>query len=833
MNRRSISLIHLLREGVSFRRLSDPLHMGKSTVQDCKLIIRYSHDPDGLKESTKWPITDVLYTYLRPLNIRRLTTPQGKQWCIILPPSRSLYRVEYFDHTRRIVRVKRVRHSSIRLNLLNYVPYKCYDDSWFNYQTSSGVWRACAPEFITYITFDMLPDANKPLLYLCCRRRGHNLEVLNLIYISRPTKSVESIPVTYTYDCKFVWIGASKSDLKSMGFTEPPTNYTIEEVYSRGSRAIYFERRYSYDDLLDNSSVTRALRSYAIVKVYIEPVRELGYPPVLILHMDNAGLYVRRVPKICFKKVLLGSRLRAMITMLSSAPIFINMHTYPQRATMGGGLGVRIINSEGFEILFEKRAFRKLIEGIVLSDIKLLKTLLLKYVLIKYCYDRREDYYDFLAISDLILTLIQGDPENKLRNYSKALYAIDVDEVIANLRRAPEDYDRFINYVVEVALNSLAHILLKVITAHTLNTQLKNFTLYVDTQYKARINGEEDEYYAILVLENSHEGLGFIEQLSALLSQDTQINIVKYIIKPALQMLIDDKTGKDFCSMHYEAYRRKDKSLVDALCGRNPDLNQLRDYVRNLVNEWRKHLKIDFPSDFIRPLLQHYLKIVNPSLRRKLNTDAFLRGSIPQVYNVEVPFCWDGCEQCIRLRDAYLLTPIEQIFNLSKKLLVRIINVLYDLLDPSKKALHRTGSGLGQEVLKLLSSASTEIRIMCPWISPDIAQYLIDIAQNKGLKIRIITHPPSRNEPLPHINAVSILEKAAKQLNIIKIAYNEKIHAKTIIIDDTLLITGSMNLTKRGTEINIESITIFKCKSTIYTSIVDYELQWWVSLNKT
>jgi len=827
----SVSLFKLLREGVFFRRLSHPLHMGGSTVRECKLVIRHASGPDGLKEGPRWPITDVLYTYLRPLNIRRLETPYGRDWCILLPPSYSLYRVRLFDHTRKIVEAERIWGSRLKMNSFDYIPYKCYTDSWFNYGEGSEIWRACVPEFVTYITFNMLPGADRPLLYICCKQRDHVLEALSLIYISRPRENIKSIPVTYTYDGRFIWIGVTLDELRKMGFVNPPTNYRIEEIRSRGSRFISFSRGYSYNDLLEDTSVTRALRSHALVKVYVETSRELGYAPQLISSFDGIGLYMRRVPKICFKKVLLGSRFRTTTTMLPSAPVFINMNALSQDKS--GGLGVRIVNSEGFELLFEREIFRKLIEGIILSDIKLLKTLLLKYVLLRYCYSKSENYYDFYAMTNIILTLIKGDVRNKLKNYGRALYAKSIDEVIANLKKNSKDYRYFINYVIEVALYSLAYTLAKVIVTYMLNTELKNFTLYVDTKYKSEINGKKDEYYVIMFLENSHEGLGFIEQLYMLLSPNIQQSIMKYFITPSLRMFIDEKTGKDLCFTYYETCRQRDEHLVGILCLSNPDLKQIRSYTKSLIKEWSKRVNSNFPSDFIRLLLYHYLGSVNIPLRRKLNTDAFLRNAVPYIYNVEVPFCWDGCQRCIRSKEVYLLSPIDQIFYLSKGLVKGLFSAFNDFFTSKKIFVHKTGSGLGHEILVLLKQAQHEIRIICPWISPEIARYIVDIMRNKKIRVRVITHPPNINEPHSHVLATRVLEEASKQLDTLRVVYNDKVHAKIIIIDDRLLITGSMNLTKRGTKINIESITICSSKAVIYPTITEYESQWWEALNKT
>ncbi len=830
MQKRVIELFRLLKEGVCFRRLSDPLHMGRSTVQECRLIKKYSVHPDGQEEGPKWPVTDVLYTWLRPLNIRRLEIQQQRQWGILLSPSYSLYRVRRFDHKRRIVEIERVWGSRIYIDSLDYLPYSCYPDSSFSYGEKSNIRQACIPEFVTYITFSLLPEADKPLLYICGRKRDHVLEALNLVYISRPMEELDSIPVVYSYDCSFVWIGVTLEDLRRMGFRIPPVNYKIEEITRKVSKTISFNRKYAYDDLLESQSVNRAIRSHAVVKVYIDAldVKYSSWRP--ILDIEDHGFYVGIVPKICFKKVLLGSRLRTTTTMASSTPIYINMGTY-QRGH-GGGIGVRIVNSEGLAILFEKDKFRKLIEGIILSNIKLLKTLLLKYLILRHCYVKYVDYYDFNAIIDFILALIFNEDVELIKKYYDIFHAGHTDEIIFNFKKIRLDYNDFIKYATKVALYSLAQVLAKVIISHVLHTRLDNFTLYVSEEYKVKKENREIQCSTIMILENSHEGLGFIEQLYKMVRTSPERNLLSLIIDPALQMLVDSKSGKDLCLLYHESIKQRDRNLVASLCRSSQELDQIRRHLQYLVHEWNKNVNTYFPSDFMRLLLYRYLGRVDQDLRRKLNMDAFLRSAIPQIYNVEAPFCWDSCQRCVRLKKAYLLSPIDQIFYTSKSLTIGLLKALSDILKPGKNSSIRTGCGLGHSVLNLMKHANSEIRIMSPWISPDIVRQLINLALEKGLKIRIITHPPKRGEPKPHIQAIQILKKASKRLDKIKVKYDEKVHAKVIIIDDKLLITGSMNLTKRGTEINIESITVCRNKAEIYTTIADYEKLWINSLSE-
>jgi len=840
-----IDTIDLLREGVNFKRLAKPIHLGKNIIQECKLMVLY-HDGNSPNEEElgTYPITDILYTYLRPLIIRRLETTHGKKWGILLPPSHSLYKVDKFDHKRKVIEAIQIwpRYGEILLDTVKYIPYECSQESLFMYGDQT---KACTPEYATYITFDLLPDISRPLLYIRYKRYSGSLIVLNLIFISRPSRELDGIPIVYSYDGKFIWIGATTEDLYNNGFEEPPINYVIRVKDHSGRTKLNIvpypkkNYKYNYDDLIKNTSITRVLSSYAIVKTFVDTSEAL---PDSIVQLKDVGLYIWRIHRVNFKKVLQGSRLRFKTSMITTAPIYINAEFPSDTQTsdtkvLSNGIGVKIVNSEGLAILFEKEYFRKIIEGLILSDIELLKTLLLKYILLYCCYDPHEEYYDFSEMASIILSIVSNRdymvPDN-VKRYLQILLMDKVDDIVSALKRDQNGYDEFMEYVVKVALYSLAHVLAKILTFHVLNTKLENFTLYIDTNYKAKVDDQERDFYAILILENSYEGLGFVEELHKLLAPDIH-NVVNYIIDPALKMLIttSDKYEKDSCLIDYERYREAEQGVVDAMCKNNPDLEKFRTIVRELVKKWREKTGISFPSDLLRFILQQYLRTIDPPLYKKLNTDAFLRNVITYVYNTEVPFCWDGCLRCIRLDKSYLLTPIDQIFYLSKKLVIHVLKILKEFFSHTKTVIPKAGAGIGREVLSLFNYAEREIRIISPWISPEIVEFLIKIVQNKNVVIRILTRPPIKSEPQPHIAAIQLLERIAKQLNNIKIVYNDKIHAKVIIIDDKLMITGSMNLTKHGTELNIENITIHDNKAAIYFNIAEFESLWQNSLIRT
>jgi len=301
------------------------------------------------------------------------------------------------------------------------------------------------------------------------------------------------------------------------------------------------------------------------------------------------------------------------------------------------------------------------------------------------------------------------------------------------------------------------------------------------------------------------------------------------LISPALETLLaSDKTGeRDLCLTLWEEYQRREVVVLDALSRMSKDLEDLRNTVRSLVTEWTKKTGIGFPSDLIRFVLQLYLRMKNPAIAKKLNEDAFLRNTLAYVYNTETPFCWDGCLRCIRLKNAYLLQPIDQVFHLSKKLTIYLLKILKAAItDKSDGTSLKMGKGVGLELLNLLKNAKKDLRIISPWISPEIAETIIKIAQVNNVKVKVITRPPASSEPQQHILAVKMLSSASQKLRNIKLAYNDKVHAKIVIVDSELVISGSMNLTKHGIEINIESIATAKANHLAYKIIAEFESLW-------
>lgn len=119
------------------------------------------------------------------------------------------------------------------------------------------------------------------------------------------------------------------------------------------------------------------------------------------------------------------------------------------------------------------------------------------------------------------------------------------------------------------------------------------------------------------------------------------------------------------------------------------------------------------------------------------------------------------------------------------------------------------------EINKELSKAQQEILICSPWIT-----YIVDELSNfkkkeskKKINIKIITRLIKEDIE----KGVTDLDKfrILKDVFGAEIRYNNNLHAKMIIIDNSIAIISSANLTKKGLSVNYEAGVCLKDKNMI------------------
>jgi len=166
------------------------------------------------------------------------------------------------------------------------------------------------------------------------------------------------------------------------------------------------------------------------------------------------------------------------------------------------------------------------------------------------------------------------------------------------------------------------------------------------------------------------------------------------------------------------------------------------------------------------------------------------------------PHCWDGCQLCVMLEQGCNYPPFDQPFLVTNRLTGDIIGVLKDMVD-SPVQIFPLKVGVYKEFLRFVSIARYTIDLISPWLTPEIVKILAEKAEENELSIRIITTKDTTNKS--HEESLRLLRSTG---NRIKIKTTEQLHAKGMLVDNVMVLTGSFNFTISGLTSNVENLTV-------------------------
>jgi phosphatidylserine/phosphatidylglycerophosphate/cardiolipin synthase-like enzyme len=192
------------------------------------------------------------------------------------------------------------------------------------------------------------------------------------------------------------------------------------------------------------------------------------------------------------------------------------------------------------------------------------------------------------------------------------------------------------------------------------------------------------------------------------------------------------------------------------------------------------------------------------------------------------PLCWDGCYHCVRLESDCHDSPYEQIFDVSKSLVITFLNEWRGTFKPEGELTGKAKTvieiGEGRNLLNYIRKAKHEISIISPWFSKEVARTICELARTKSLSLRILTSNDLKNET--HVEALKIFESEQSKTLKSKVLIDRLPHIKMIVIDDSLLIMGSANLTLSGLYDNVEGYVIIDDPEAIKKSLLSFEDIW-------
>jgi hypothetical protein len=359
--------------------------------------------------------------------------------------------------------------------------------------------------------------------------------------------------------------------------------------------------------------------------------------------------------------------------------------------------------------------------------------------------------------------------------------------------RKKEINNKIILFACDIFLHTLSHILHQEVVS-----QLQTASDNIIYSYSRRPD-ETDGRYRIFLFENAEGGLGLTESYAAHVTKigtkmiENLINRIMEIQVPCYRLLISPVSMRDV----------------------EKDVKTIWDHVNHYNQTLQRNYGIFPPVEITRYILSREDE-VTAKILDKPEVATFIDDILSST-----SICWDGCYNCVRLETECHNTPYEQLYSVSKNLLVAVLNEWRRIFGIRPAGLERPLLKIGEarDLSNYMKEAKKSVHIISPWISKEIAESIIKIASKQRVRFEIIT-----SDDLTVDTHKKALEKFARTTvpNVNVYIIREKLHAKMLIVDERVLVMGSANLTLSGLYENIESYIVLATPDTIKSSLLQF-----------
>jgi hypothetical protein len=408
------------------------------------------------------------------------------------------------------------------------------------------------------------------------------------------------------------------------------------------------------------------------------------------------------------------------------------------------------------------------------------------WVFTKYYLSKNYDVNDLRRISTFFWNIISSKKDSKVAEYEKGIKAHEIS-------------GELVTFGVSLLMHSLAHIVHEEVIA-LLQTSPENL-LYSYSQ-----RSEADGKYRVFVIENAEKGLGLTQSLAASVKRHGPRYLDDLASRINKILTICSRTGLSFTPP----------------TGASADVSLIWKRASEYNRVFQLKFGISMPVEFVRYMLSRY----DNTTRNVIVKDEVA----PYVDDIlsGTPLCWDGCYHCVRLESGCHDSPYEQIFDVSKSLLVAFLNEWRGTFNHAPETLGETRTivqiGEARQLLNYIRKAKHQISIISPWISKEVARTICELARDKSLRIRILTSNDMKIET--HVDALKIFEADKSGTLLSRVLTDRFPHVKMVIIDDSLLIMGSANLTLSGLYQNVEGYVIIDDPEAVKKSSLSFEEIW-------
>lgn len=431
-------------------------------------------------------------------------------------------------------------------------------------------------------------------------------------------------------------------------------------------------------------------------------------------------------------------------------------------------IGYRV-NTQSISVAIDATWLKDFVRKTLTSD-----QTIYRWIYTKYFISANFDVNDLRRLSRFFWHLITSHEERRTEMFTRGISSQRIDEEL-------------VEFGCRILLHSLAHVVHQEIVA-LLQTSPDNVIYY----FSPRI--EDDGKFRIFLFENAERGLGLTQSFSTRIEEGKERAIADMFMK------IIERIG--ICGMQLAP----SVNLEEAGANVRTIIERLDYYNSTLNSNYGIYLPIE---------ISRYILAREDNTTRGLIDREDISTFIDDILST-IPLCWDGCYQCVRLENECHETPYEQMFHVSKLLLISLLNEwskLFTRLEPPKQPpslLPTTKTlieiGEAKRLFDYIMDASKIVRVTSPWISKEVAESICDLAEERKIQFQIITSLDLKVES--HKKALkTLLERGFPKVQV-RVLKDKMLHAKMIIIDDSLIIVGSANLTLSGLYENVECYAV-------------------------
>jgi hypothetical protein len=516
---------------------------------------------------------------------------------------------------------------------------------------------------------------------------------------------------------------------------------------------------------------SRLYNVYPLIRKKYEPPQDKSeYQPLVAIRYKSMPLVtLTYIPNGSFIVFIDGVQFR---------PKMARMFRYPVLLFLKEGLGFRVLNAPAIQCEFNKDTLRELLQDILKSKPTLAQWIKLKQLL----------YMGMDGGDNLVKEGRGFDAFKQLREVVENTMPKRTDKaknshsIVKAVNETKVD-DELIDFASVLFIHSFSHLFLNWISARY-GYGKGDIGYYIEHDNIQPI-GYKKEGIRIFIFEAAVGGLGYLKSFAQDLLDINQ-NILNEFIGSEKQGIL---------AILENCEKRSDRALKNLAkeldpFKKNEEINRLIDtiiaaYTRTFAN------KEIFPHiNSIREAIANNLNLTPEA--RSLLDDLLERG----------PHCWDGCQLCVMLERDCNYLPFDQPFLVTNRFTGEIIRILKKMVN-SPTEVFPLKIDVENEFLRFISTARNSIDIVSPWLSPEIVKELIKKAEENELNVRIITTRDIDNKV--HAESLKILRETIKY---VKTRISQQLHAKGMLVDGVMLLTGSFNFTITGLKSKVENLTV-------------------------